>query len=931
MFATQPWGPKELNPSDPQLRTVESNEYQEQNSKQLQNLIQRMRSNPSGPSQVDSAYTEFDKNKETCLNLCHNILQDDFRSQRSMSNGTESMTRRDSSIDSPWGLGGTGFDQRSSFSGRSLTEVASGSLFKSGTVNEPFLNAIREWKNWLETLCDAFRDTLAETYKSYERDATPEMIDLLFTSRKFRREAIHRMRNASVTRLLSADPQFFPRYEIRFRNYERVKQEATRIRQLLQSGESGIAPSRNVQEFLTIAPRGDSMLEFANFGTETTHIDPALRFRVSSHMLAETSPIFARMFSGHASALELHEDEDITPHLPPPPTPYICQDGSEVKLYRMPQYEVNRLQSLEILMYAAHMRNDQIPREVSFEQFVAVAECCIRYRSTAPLEPLVEHRWLPQWMHRGADDMPDGLLVISYAFGCRQLFTRMSKSAILNLTDENDLQTKPWPQKIKDKIWALRCAKVDQIYSCCTNAVQEYIRPPTRDPSTDHDSNPVSEAMISSQTPAVPPTFITTLTSSPRCPKGIHSCDAVNLGWMMLVLNEMNLLQHVLKPSVMSQTRSHEHSSRSLAQLVEILRMMPSPASPIHRGGVCDPSPAFRTAIADIYNSVNGLTLHNISGKSHGWALSKHRMTEPESLPASGLERMAGTDPHTVAAEFSGSIRLQILSELDDPRDVQAAAQINKGFYETYKTYEVKLLRDFLRADLHTRSGSPSTSRNPEEKIPKKESDKIKEEKQRHERDAVSLQDPDTEILSEDDDDDDEDNEGDDLDGVDGTETLPPNDVHSNGQLSVNPPRYAKDERSSADGGSPTTPTQASSDTPLPMRISPNKPNGTIADHVEEPPMTVEEAQRILWPKSIIPESQPSISRLPPGIKGAREKFLSKDPAFTEGLEDKTLVVTGEKQLRSEHDRRIGLLKTGRADRPGSSGDTSDGGTSKRG
>ena len=39
------------------------------------------------------------------------------------------------------------------------------------------------------------------------------MIDLLFASKKFRREAVHRMRNASVTRVLSADPQFvrYPR------------------------------------------------------------------------------------------------------------------------------------------------------------------------------------------------------------------------------------------------------------------------------------------------------------------------------------------------------------------------------------------------------------------------------------------------------------------------------------------------------------------------------------------------------------------------------------------------------------------------------------------------------------------------------------------------------------------------------------------------
>lgn len=101
-------------------------------------------------------------------------------------------------------------DSRSSFSGRSLGEAMSGS---GGTRTLPFasdtwLSPIRDWKTCLDSLSDAFRTSLADTYKSYERDATPEMIESLFTNKKFRREAVHRMRNASVTRVLSADPQF---------------------------------------------------------------------------------------------------------------------------------------------------------------------------------------------------------------------------------------------------------------------------------------------------------------------------------------------------------------------------------------------------------------------------------------------------------------------------------------------------------------------------------------------------------------------------------------------------------------------------------------------------------------------------------------------------------------------------------------------------
>ncbi|KAG8406644.1 hypothetical protein J3458_020985 [Metarhizium acridum] len=893
-------------------------EMQENNYRQLQILIQRMRSAPSGPSHVDSAYREFEKIREPCSTLCYSILRDELRPVKALSNTTETMTRGDSSFDSPRSPGATIFDQRSSFSGRSLTEVVTGNTTKLGPTNELWLNAVRDWKTCLETLCEAFKVSLADTYKSYERDATPEMVDLLFTSRKFRREAVHRMRNASVTRLLSADPQFFPRYEIRFRNYERVKKEVTEVRRLLQSGESGISPSREVQEFF-IAERGDAMLEFANIGNQASNNDPVLRFRVSSYMLAETSPIFARMFSGHANSMQLHEAEDITPHVPPPPAPYVCKDGSEVKLYRMPQHELNRYQSLEILMHAAHMHNELIPREVTFNQFVAIAECSMRYKSTSPLEMVVEHRWLPQWMHRGADDMPDGVLVISYAFGCRQLFTRMSKSAILNLVDEKDLQSKPWPQKIKDKIWAVRCAKLAQIYSCCTNAIQEYIRQPNQDSPTETYAHPQVEVMTSLQTAAAPAAYAATLTSSPRCPKGSHSCDASNLGWMILVFNQMNLLPQILQPSVLSHMSESEEPSRSLAQLVETLRMMPSPASPVHRSGVCDPSPAFRAAIADIYNSVTGLTLHDISGKSHGWALSKHRMLDPQTVPATGLSRMAASDDnYSVVNEFPDSIRFQILLEISDLSDLHAAARINKGFYETYQTHELTLMRNILRAD-RLRTGFvlvPQRAGNSEDKIPKEVSDMIKREGPIEGADAVTIGTDDYDYSDED-----EDHE-EDLEGIEGTEASPRNPILSSRPLTVHPPIYTEDERrSSEDAASPTTPRQITLDGPVPSQRSPKKPDETVTVVIEEPLMTDEEARRILWPDPIVSESPTPTKPPSPGVEVIHEKFRVGDPSFVVALEDKTLVITGDKQLRSELDRRIGLSKKG-DNRPNSSRNT---------
>lgn len=446
-----------------------------------------------------------------------------------------------------------------------------------------------------------------------------------------------------------------------------------------------------------IATHGDAVLEFANLVAHPAANEPVLRFRVSSHLLAETSPIFARMFSGHSDSHHLDDLDGISDLLPPPPTRFVCKDGSEVRLYRMPQLEVNRLRSMELLLHAAHMHNELVPREVGFDQLVAVAECCMHYKCTSPLEMVVEHRWLPQWMYRGAEDMPDGLLVISYAFGVRQLFTRMSKAAILNLVDEADLRSKPWPQKTKDKIWAMRCAKVAQVHACCIGAIQEYIQAPSR--GADAVPERTSAALLGSR-PAM------ALTSPPRCPKGNHGCDAANLGWMMLAFNEMDILPQVLHHSVLLHLPEPEPRARSLAQMIDVLRRMPIPAFPVHRGGVCDPTLAFRAAIADVYDSVAGLTLHDVSGKSHGWALSKHQRGEPQSAPEAGLGRMAAHDEaYGVVQELPNGVRLQILKGLDDVDDLQAAARTNRSFYQTYQDHEAELVRKFLRPDRVPKGG----------------------------------------------------------------------------------------------------------------------------------------------------------------------------------------------------------------------------------
>lgn len=861
----------------------------ESHGRELQSLIQRMRSAPSAPSHVDQAYKEFLKIKDRCASLCQAIMAEEIRPlpRGSPSSAHDTLQRQDSYSESPRSPGL--LDNRSSFSGKSLAEVvsANGGSNRLGIHggSELWMGPIRDWRACVEALNEAFRSSLAETYKTYERDATHEMIEALFNNKKFRREAVTRMRNASVTRVLAPDPQFFPRYEIRFRNYEKAKEELNEVRQIVQAAESGVSPSREVREF-AISERGDAILEFANVHAGCSPDDPVLRFRVSSYVLAETSPIFARMFSGHGSSLHLHEAEDITVQLPPPPSKYYCKDKTEAWLYRMPQRETNHLKSLETLLHAAHMHNGDVPRDISFDTFVAIAECSIRYKSTSPLELMVEHRWLPQWMHRGADDMPDGLLIISYAFGSRGLFSRMSKSAILHLVDEKDLQSKPWPQKIKDKIWAVRSAKIAQLHDCCTATLQEYTKPPTREPAVAAEPEEPPPTIWGSLGAAAVPNPTLALTTTPRCPKGSHWCDATNLGWLMMIFNNMNMLPTIMRSKALTGEPELPLADKSLAQIVDLLRLLPSPPAPVHRGGVCDPIPSFRTAVADIYNSVTGLTLFDISGKSHGWALSKHAMSEPQSQAATGLGRMAAPDAsYTVATEFPDSILKQILGEITDIRDLHSTACVNRAFYETYKTYELELMRHILRVGKMHSSGSLTTQvplmvSNAEDKIRKSESDYLKDRMVDDRTDSATLD-------SEDDD----------------RSTESDSDLESDEMpMAATPAEPCDDDATAA--------------TTSPVRMDARDVVNSVLSCLEherhddddneedlyEAPMTDEEARRILWPDDYEEPATPRAAHhAPVQVDQSRcDKFLLDDRLVTEGLEDKTLMLVNEKRLLHE-------------------------------
>ncbi|TIC95213.1 hypothetical protein CH35J_008717 [Colletotrichum higginsianum] len=768
------------------------------NLRQLQQLTQRVRSTLASKD-ADAAFKNYAKARDHAT-LCQSlfdisILAPAVNGQANRASPEGRGVSHEVSLDVPHSP--TTIDSRSSLSGRSLSEVTTGQSCgqRSGPSHKTCLSAVRDWKKCIESLLEALKLTLSETYKSYEPYATPRMVESLFHNKEFRAAAIQQMRKTSIDKTFSASPDFFPRYIIRLRNYDRVRQDLVDITRILQLAESGVSDERLVKEY-HVSPRGDAILEFANIGAEPL---PVLRFRVSSFLLAETSPIFERMFAKHTH-IEIHDDEDVTDQLAPPPSPYICDDGTEAKLYRMPQQESDSEHALTILLHAAHMHNDKVPREVSFEQLVAIADVCLRYRCTSPLELFVEHRWLPQWIHKSSEDMPDGMLLISYAFGLRQLFTRMSKTIILNLVDEEELKNKPWPQKMKDRILAPAAA---------------------------------------SQEPLTQPESFSY--------RGIAPHTAVD----------------IQQQTKVSQREPLQTPRRSLAQLVDLLRTIASPPQALHRGGVCDPTPQFRTAISDIYNSVSGLTLYDISKRSHGWGLSRHRSGQPQAILQKGLKN-PGKKEQGAKVDLTDTIRLRILQSADNVDDLHTTAMINRGFYQTFHKNQLSLMWKFVkpirRMTLMRRTPTGAFGFD-EDKVPKEEADALKADvKAAREADG----------------------------GLDGP---------------------GEDERPE---GSETQAAQGIAATGA--LLSACLPEGAPAS--DAPSLLVfsdEEAQQILWPvKPLSPPHdapcQSSAAEIAAKAVTKREKSWVSDPAF---VEEKMLLKGEDKHLREERDRRVGLVRDG--------------------
>jgi hypothetical protein len=70
--------------------------------------------------------------------------------------------------------------------------------------------------------------------------------------------------------------------------------------------------------------------------------------------------------------------------------------------------------------------------------------------------------------------------------------------------------------------------------------------------------------------------------------------------------------------------------------------------------------------------------------------------------------------------------------------------------------------------------------------------------------------------------------------------------------------------------------------------------------------MTDEEALRIIY--AHMPPEVPVV-QVSSGEEGLREKFRAGEIPLGQRVEGKTLIIENDKQLRTDHDRRIGLLK----------------------
>ncbi|CAD6444041.1 916d8ef6-3fd9-4763-9461-5b903b1ba57b [Sclerotinia trifoliorum] len=665
LIVSSPVSPPEIEPTKCNLsQDLFIGALHDPNYIQLQENVRRLRRALVGPEpkNVDATWEIYKRQREQSLKHCRKLIE---KSQEHYA--------RNPSFESNIGP----LDTRSSVSSGSGNDAS-----LPFQINNQWLSAIRDYKAFQETLLNTLHTSLVVTYTAYEPDASQRQLEIFLADKEHRKSVITKWRDTSVRRVRSEKPEFFEKYKIRSLNFDKLKHDIEESESLFETGH---AQNRVVRESV-IYKNGDTILEFANRPSDRL---PIIRFRVSSHFLSpdDVSPLFFHMLSpGPNIPVNMMND------LPKAPSRIVEKDGKDgnrVNVYRMPQMEPNNHEALALLLHAIHGHTQKLPKDdINFPLFVSIADVCLRYRCTSPVELQVEYRWLPQWESRAAESNPEELLLIAYTFGARDLFTRISRSIILNSKDDGDTQgTELWPQVIKDSIRARRAIYMEQVIDYCASVINEYLQRPQQNAERSIHVGSLELSTV-------------------RCPRGSRTCDATNLGWLMLVYNELGISP--LFPKLLSKC--------SLKELIGCLRLMPSP--PQTHIGVCDFAPNFRSKINDISNTIIGLTLHDVSGK-HGWALSKGKGPQnmaPEEifeLPAQISTKACIIEAEKAKEATRDAISLRILSLLDNFEDLHAAAMIDKTFYKAYINNEGRLLRNIVKAGLKNVSSAAETQISP--------------------------------------------------------------------------------------------------------------------------------------------------------------------------------------------------------------------------
>ncbi|KAI9843739.1 MAG: hypothetical protein M1838_002482 [Thelocarpon superellum] len=465
--------------------------------------------------------------------------------------------------------------------------------------------ALRMYQNVLADFLGSVRLQMEQRYRILRPEATDAEVDLAL------RDVSSRNYSVSILRVDEREEiqPLIRAVEKRSRAVNVTEQTLRELEQVhddIVSAEAGLTHSFGldglIREFnaseCIIAPLGDMILVFEG--------SPRAVFQVSSQALSAVSPLFSYALNPYQQADRFHRGPpppDLLPELPTAPPEKTNQQLPP--FLRMPQVEMNEHGALGTLFYAAHARHDKVPRSVTFREFVAIAAVCHRYRCTAPVEIFVECFWLPQWQeHLGRKGYED-FLFISYVFGLDKIFELTSKSFILHSrAEKGPFEEHNLPSHVWHRLNQAKALQFGKILERCNATLSAYLPVYNGSPATKRYSAQ-SETGMSERRKSFQ------LARATKCPMGNHSCDAMNLGWLMLMLNEVGVPHKYSHLSVRPEVNWIYWQGHNLEEIFAKLCGAPSAPSVVHDG--CDFAAEFRNAMCDIYNGIRPLNVREVN------------------------------------------------------------------------------------------------------------------------------------------------------------------------------------------------------------------------------------------------------------------------------------------------------------------------------